>query len=565
MGANFWQCGVRLQETVKLAEDQRLSLVSSGAAGFVTQEAVILGDGIPLDPFDAAAYNQGEALARGAASNFLTSFAAPMAPIFTELAKVINPTGTSATGIPAVAPAAVLPNLYLFMGNALAAPNTAGFASAPVVNSRNITRGSISAGGSNVGSGTIYRLTVDRFGYPLEGDYAEKVQFICTADNQSGTLPGQEQFSGFGQPFRDALSWYASNFGSGLTAPGGLVGVTGDTTVNLIQNPSFSASSGTGGTSDFVLTGWTRSSGLAASMSLDTSNYYRACSLEGSTPASLKLTASVTLTQQIAPNNTAGNLALTAYLNQIAWNGSIGTWSGSFTVQVGSKSWSVSSGASGWQTLRPSLDKNLWLPNFDTAALAVTITATVTSGYLLLDDFCWAPFTDIGGKLFWAVGGATKWIVNDNYSFTDTEPASPSKVQNWIRLMFPGFFLPSIVVPTAPASAATLVQSATAGAVTAGAHVGYVTFVTAVGESGLGPASTLVVVDGTKKIDWSSIPLGGVGVTSRGLYRTKANSSGVAGTPYLVAYIADNVTTTYADNTADASLVYLPGTIPDPS
>jgi hypothetical protein len=563
-GSNFYQSMLRLSETVQLAEDQRLSLTTSGAAGFTTQEAAILSDGIPFDTFDQQAWLSAEGGTRAAFASALTSFGGEFSACLAELAKVINPTGTSTGGVPATAPKDVLPQLYLFMANAAAAPNTAGFASPPLVNSRNLTRGSPSAGGSNVGTGTLYRLNVDRFGYPLEGGFAETVTYLCTADNQTGTLPGQEQFTVSGQPFRDALTWFAPGYGSGLALPAGVSGVTGDTTTALIQNPSFSQASGTNFTS-LVLNGWTQTSGLATALGLDTTNFYRACALEGATPASLEAQSSFAITQQIAPNNTAGQLALTAYLSRLAWDGSLGTWSGSMTVAVGSKSWSASSGASGWQVLLPTLDKNLWAQNFEQAGLAVTITVTIASGTWRGDDFCWSPFTNVGGSLVWAGGGRTNWIVNDTFAVVDSEPSPPSKTQNWLRLSFPQFFLPSAVLPAAPVTAATLATGSSGATVTAGAHVGYVTFVNATAESALGPASAIYVSDGAHHIAWSSIPTGPGGTTKRGLYRTKANSVGVAGTPYLVAYINDNSTTTFDDSVADASLLYLSASVADPT
>jgi len=92
-----------------------------------------------------------------------------------------------------------------------------------------------------------------------------------------------------------------------------------------------------------------------------------------------------------------------------------------------------------------------------------------------------------------------------------------------------------------------------AGNVDNGAHRYLATFVTADGETDAGAISAIVtVVDKTVngKAALSAIPIGGSAVTARKLYRTIA-----AGATYLLlATIADNTTTTYTDNTADASL-----------
>ena len=81
-----------------------------------------------------------------------------------------------------------------------------------------------------------------------------------------------------------------------------------------------------------------------------------------------------------------------------------------------------------------------------------------------------------------------------------------------------------------------------------------VTLVNAAGETTGGTANAgTTVADYTAngQIALSSIPTGAAGTTARRLYRTKVGGS----TYYLLATIADNVTATYTDNTADAALV----------
>lgn len=105
--------------------------------------------------------------------------------------------------------------------------------------------------------------------------------------------------------------------------------------------------------------------------------------------------------------------------------------------------------------------------------------------------------------------------------------------------------------PTAPAAA--LLSPAAAGNLSAGAYRYRVTYVTADGETEGGVVSSPVtVVDPSMngKVAVSGIPIGGALVTSRRLYRTAAG-----GTTYLLlAALADNTTTSYTDNIADASL-----------
>ena len=100
---------------------------------------------------------------------------------------------------------------------------------------------------------------------------------------------------------------------------------------------------------------------------------------------------------------------------------------------------------------------------------------------------------------------------------------------------------------------AALASPAVAGNVTAGAHRYRVTFITDDGETEGGTVSAAVTVANAAvngKVELTAIPIGGALVTSRKIYRTVS-----AGTEYLLlATIADNTTTIYTDNIADASL-----------
>lgn len=103
-------------------------------------------------------------------------------------------------------------------------------------------------------------------------------------------------------------------------------------------------------------------------------------------------------------------------------------------------------------------------------------------------------------------------------------------------------------VPSAPTVA---LAGAGAGNVNAGAHRYAVTFVTADGETSSGDVSASVTTTaGDGRVSITSIPLGGSLVTQRKLYRTAAGGS----TYLLLATLADNTTTSYTDNIADASL-----------
>ncbi len=98
-----------------------------------------------------------------------------------------------------------------------------------------------------------------------------------------------------------------------------------------------------------------------------------------------------------------------------------------------------------------------------------------------------------------------------------------------------------------PASGPTL--AAGAGGALTGTYLGWVSYVNDQGhESNLSASGTAVVA--AQQIAWSAIPTGPAGTTKRNLYRSTAgNSVGL-----LLTTLADNSTTTFADNTADSAL-----------
>src|SRR6185369_6161196 len=126
-----------------------------------------------------------------------------------------------------------------------------------------------------------------------------------------------------------------------------------------------------------------------------------------------------------------------------------------------------------------------------------------------------------------------------------TEPVTVAELAAHMRLDA-GSYEP---VPTAPTAA----LGTGSGNLSNGAYRWLATFVTDYGETTAGDVSASVTVaDHTVngKGALSAIPVGGSAVTARRIYRTAANGS----TYLLVATIADNSTTTYTDNVADASL-----------
>jgi hypothetical protein len=75
-----------------------------------------------------------------------------------------------------------------------------------------------------------------------------------------------------------------------------------------------------------------------------------------------------------------------------------------------------------------------------------------------------------------------------------------------------------------------------------------VSFVNAAGETGIGPATSDTVFNGSQGANLSGVPLGATGTTSRNIYRSKV-TGGVAAAYHLVATIANNSATTLSNET----------------
>lgn len=105
--------------------------------------------------------------------------------------------------------------------------------------------------------------------------------------------------------------------------------------------------------------------------------------------------------------------------------------------------------------------------------------------------------------------------------------------------------------PLAPPSAGPSVAQGAAGNVNVGTHLWAVTFAKPGTESELGPSTSFAISTSAAHASLTNVPTGPTGTVSRNIYRTV-----VSGTTdfRLVGSIADNTTTTFDDNVADATL-----------
>lgn len=308
------------------------------------------------------------------------------------------------------------------------------------VKSRNITyQTTPTVGGSNVGNGSIARLTTDERGYSLEGCHIETKRFRCWRDRNSGANgPLAEEFEVLGSPAsQDSLLRAA--FGSGDVARATLrnrnagSGQEG----SLLKNSSFSTYSASA-TPKFQ--DWLEVAG-GAQVVQHTANFYLTHP-NATVDASLRINGgggTVTLRQPRANWRVNRLEANAPYFLRVMLNKTIGSASGgTVTIRMGSQTASITiaSLASGWAELRIASGTGCWFRNFNEVDLGIEIEwSGSTSGYLLVDDVIFAPWDLLDGT-YWMIRHANptpvSWAVNDTITFADSGGAPGSaKIQWW--------------------------------------------------------------------------------------------------------------------------------------
>lgn len=308
------------------------------------------------------------------------------------------------------------------------------------LNSRDISFGSISAGGSNVGDGTIYRLTTDEYDQAIEAVFLDVVTARCVRDQNSGTLVGREVFE---LTHGDALPDRISEAGSGRR--GTIVGHAGD---EILRNASFQTLDGTVG-SPTTIPNWTVANDIA-NFELDSTNYFRSSPEEkaNGTSYSLKITATDTISQKLSTLNRSLD-PNTPYMALCRYNRTVGSDSGTLVLRMGAETATVAvSAQSGWQTLALAMDGDKWLRQFQEDDLDLMVDWTRTGGDgLRVDDVLFGPMTRFDNLWYFAAGGATHFLTEDEFTFTDALNGSDGKIQAWLWRAY-GVWLPSVTDTT---------------------------------------------------------------------------------------------------------------------
>lgn len=305
------------------------------------------------------------------------------------------------------------------------------------VDARGITYGAASAGGSNVGNGTIYRCTVDKDGEPLEACFLETKTWRCTSDQQGrgGGSRHQERFLVTGAPVaQDQIARTGSGGNANLTCA--------SARNSLLGNGSFDTWQGTAAVPT-SFSNWTINT-IGNTQANATDTYRTQGGNTAPTAYSIRLDGAVTLTQKLSVKNIQIDPTRPVYC-ALRYNRSVGTGTGSLTLHMGSQTVAVadlSAAGSGWQLLQIPLDANAFLTNYDEDEIDIQIVlAGGPTGYTSVDDVIFQQMVPIDGTYWIIVGGATPFQLDDTFTTADSA-TDGTIIQKWLWRTF-GEYLPS--------------------------------------------------------------------------------------------------------------------------
>lgn len=306
------------------------------------------------------------------------------------------------------------------------------------INSREFTFGAAAAGGGNVGNGTVNICNVDELGYEIENQTPEVKTLECVEDEHSGGREHEEIFEVRGKHFdRDRIQVTGSKAFERVTA------LSSRTSERILQNPSFSTLGGGTIAVPTSITGWTPTTAIGNFALVEgAANIYRKHNKE-TTPRSLKISANDSIYQNLSTMRVTVKPSVPMYL-QIAFNREVGSGDGTLTLYLGSQSASVVLAAqAGWNVLRIAVGQDNWFRHWNQEDPLVKIgLASRTTGYVLVDDVVFAPYSWVDGKWLAIVGGSTPFLRKDVFTITDSI-AADSIIQHWIWRTT-GLYLPHV-------------------------------------------------------------------------------------------------------------------------
>lgn len=332
-------------------------------------------------------------------------------------------------------------------------------ASGDSIKTRGIVFGTPAAGGSNVGNGTIYRLTQDEDGFPLESGHPEVKSLLCRLDQQQ--VDRHEEVFDISGAEREPDFLLVSGTGP----QGGISSIGPRASDRILLNQSFSSFSGSISGADVPVvtvndfSGWTLGSITGAYASL-TAFRDRAGEAD-SRKISVRWDNDNSFTQYLGRTRRPRFADRTPYLIGVRIYKDALVTAGSVTITVGASTVTVTlaSLATGWNTVILPMDKRVYSKNFtqNDLKMQIILAGLVTTGTgIKVDDVTFTEENFVDGTFLTLLGGNTSFIKGDKFTITDTMNISgEGLLSKWTNhrsgilvSSSPGFCLPATVAPT---------------------------------------------------------------------------------------------------------------------
>jgi len=310
------------------------------------------------------------------------------------------------------------------------------------------TYASISAGGSNVGTGTVYRVTKDKYDVAIESGAANggTVKVLINSDKNAGRTSGQEQGVIYGSGIIPVDNLYLG------TAPNGSAILTAFRAQDgLLSNGDFYESDGTGGT-DITFDDWTLSD--STKFYQETSIYYRK-KYGQSAGTSLKFVDNASATQYFVDLQSTADLTKPFFLIARLRRGD--SCDGTLTMRLGSQTvtqdiTSLTNDIWTDLTLGVGATNKGWYDVFKedssgNGARVVLSLASNTTGDLYVGEVILAQPTLFDGKYYLLTAGATDFLNGDYFTFGDTV-ANTGRINFNIARLYGKYFKHASSSPT---------------------------------------------------------------------------------------------------------------------
>ena len=296
----------------------------------------------------------------------------------------------------------------------------------------------VAAGGSNVGNGTLYRVTKDRNSYDLEGGQfvQGKIRARVIEDRNTRGTAGREraQLYGVGNVKVDEL-----DLG---TSPSGSVDIYATKSADSLVGANLSFDTATGSTTA-TFDNWTLAAGTASDFAVYTADYFRK-SPGLTTGQCCQFKRNNTITQTIASSSINPDLPVMLIVRA----NRLSSCDGTMTIQLGTKTKAVTlSAQSGWfdTYIGIDADDDGWYDNFkeDNSGSGFRIAvdlASRTTGTLLIDEIIVAQPTLYNGLYYLLTAGQTDYLKEDFFDYDDTV-SNTGRIQTWLARLY-GKYLP---------------------------------------------------------------------------------------------------------------------------